>query len=159
MIPEVTLSFDGSCRRQGKPNASAGWGLHVSGPGINHQDYGRVEGMQDSTRSEIYGLLMGCRWIDENPKAIINFKSDSKMLVDGIESLDIRRSLHPDLWDEITDIINRNKFRIKSFNHCPREENAVADALARKGSACMLRLKGGEVEGFDEELAYKIING
>lgn len=149
MVPEVVISTDGSCYDQGKENARAGWGLSVEGPSYLYEDFGRITGNQDSTRAEIYALLEALKWMDENPHFIVNFRTDSKMICDAITNQNIRYGSCRDLWRMIEVLMSKHEYRIKSFVHCPREENARADELAKKGAAQLLRLKDGRVQYFN----------
>lgn len=154
MVQEVFIEIDGACSGQGKPFARAGWSFVVKQDNQTiFRDYGRVtEGTQDSNRAETQALLEALRWAENNPGIILNFRTDSSSLLDGISLRTARRS-NRDLWHGISELMEKNAYRIRSVKWMEREQNDEADKYAKMACTCILSFgMSGEVKEFNMDL-------
>ena len=151
---EVTIFVDGSCRGQGLAHARSGWAFVIKGD-TEVQHLGKVPGgIHDSNRAEAYALLEAMKWVDQNPAFIVNIRTDSGLLLGGIRSRK-GRSLNPDIWSGLGELLDKNRARIRSVKWIPSAENP-ADGLAKEASVAFVILndEGINVEfGMDVDVA------
>lgn len=147
-VKEVIVHVDGACAGQGTPTARAGWGVSVKGD-LSYRSKGRVEGKQDSNRAETWALLEAMRWLDQMKGVILNIRTDSAFLVDGIKNKNARSS-NSDLWEELGPLLEANGYRIRTAKWIERDENNDADSLAKEAANCFILLDdSGNVMEFD----------
>lgn len=133
---KVDIYIDGSCLRNGLPNASAGWSFLVVDNGKKTVRYGKLPGEQTNNRAELYGLYMALRFVRERHiKA--RLLMDSKLIYDGLVGAASRKA-NRDLWDLVEALCAEVGTNIESIEHIPREENKLADKYARKGAQALI---------------------
>ncbi|KAI3336982.1 ribonuclease H-like protein [Xylariaceae sp. AK1471] len=154
-VHTLVIGIDGACRDNGKPTASASWGVFV-GPGSRHNASGRLEAHlpQTSSRAEIEALshaLDTVRNIAASDYSLMHVKvvSDSEYLVNAmskwiegwIENGGVRSRRRPIAHFEKLKAIHERLSEMEygddggivvQFWHMPREKNQEADALANR---------------------------
>lgn len=129
---------DGACLGNGTANARAGYGVWCY-----HDDdinlIGRLKGNQTNQRAELGAGFYGVKQAIKNGYKKVTIKSDSNYLVKGITEWYPKRLRNGTLdemanayefgliWDAMHDINAK-------FKWVPREDNGVADLLARRGA-------------------------
>lgn len=133
-MKKVMILFDGSCLRNGHPDAAAGWGIVVSDAATGqtlHSDNGKVVGKQTNNRAELTAFHEALKWMDQhNASAVI--QGDSQLVLNGVQGL-AKRKANRDLWSPIEKLCQKLSGRIKVEKVC-RETNNDADELARIGA-------------------------
>lgn len=131
-LTSVRVRTDGACSNHGESNARAGYGVTIRG-GFTCDLSGKVPGVQDSNRAEIYAFLVALRWLEEHKGIIADFRSDSTTLVDGLLGKAPRNN-HKDLWQEIELLAPKVEGRVRSIEWLSRDDNCDADALAKQAA-------------------------
>lgn len=136
--PEVTIYVDGSCRGQGLDTAKSGWAFVIEGD-VQLKRRGKVPGyVHDSNRAEAFALLEAMRWVDLHPEVTVNIRTDSSLLISGFSSKKVR-SLNPDIWEELGELLEQHAGRIRSVVWIPSAEN-LADGLAKEAAIAFIIL-------------------
>lgn len=128
---EIILFVDGSSR--GNPGPSAGAYVILSKNGEEIEKRGFTLGEGTNNRAEYLALLTGLKRAKEIGAEEVEVRSDSELMINqlkGIYRVKSRNLL--DLYKQVKEICNT--FRKVTFLHIPRNENPLADRLARLSS-------------------------
>lgn len=137
----LDILFDGSCLRNGKPDASGGWGIVVSDT-VNgrtiHQDGGSLPGeKQTNNRAELYAFTQALLFVYSHPEVTnATIKGDSELVLNGVKGI-ARRKANRDLWEPIEQLCSTLKGRLEVKKVC-RETNTGADELAKIGANSLI---------------------
>ena len=132
----VKIQCDGSCLGNGKPDAQAGWGISITGS-VEQKFWGKVKGPQTNNRAELWAVLKALEWLKEHKDYKAEIVSDSKLVIEGLKGI-AKREANRDIWSQIELVCPEVVDRVTDVYHVPRESNAVADKLAKRGAQALL---------------------
>jgi ribonuclease HI len=158
MSEQINVFCDGSCRRNGKPGAKAGYGIYVTKNGKPYHSHSAVvpgEDLQTNQRAELLALHYALQYIAESGIRGSTIYSDSKYSIQcltvwskawraaGWKKADKKVISHVDiipamceLWDSISEFTQL----VHVFGHTGGTDaisvgNAEADRLANEATA------------------------
>lgn len=130
-IIEGELFFDGGTTENGKSSSIGTWGYVLIVGKKTIKNGGRIAGYgTTSNEAEYHGLIYGLEAARSHGIRLLNVYGDSKLVINQMKGL--WRTKAPNLKK-----LNRQSFLIKSrfskvkFTWIPREENHLADEMAR----------------------------
>lgn len=132
-MAQFDLHTDGSCIKNGTPEAEGGWAFAVTLPSSTEvwngiEFFGKIrEGNQNNNRAELEGVLRALIWLQEHiqPDDHYTIWCDSELTVDGISGK-IGRNANRDLWDPIERICKSLRGKI-SIQHIGSHETESSD--------------------------------
>ncbi|CAI2350445.1 unnamed protein product [Caenorhabditis sp. 36 PRJEB53466] len=128
---------DGSCRNQGNPNATAGYGVYW-GPGHPNNRNGPVAGHQDSNRAELRAAQQAVRTASRQGVPSMTIRSDSHYVRDAVANSAKFQSV-PAVNRDLHQSINAMKARTSvSVQHVPSNSshgNQKAHGLAKAAAS------------------------
>ncbi len=130
-VKSAIIFVDGSSR--GNPGPSSGAYLIIDGNGKEIERKGFELGKGTNNRAEYLALLKALERALELGIEEVEIKSDSELLVNQINSLYRVKSRNLlKLYNKVKE--ESKKFKRFTISHIPREENFLADRLAKKFS-------------------------
>ena len=135
----MRIYLDGACSGNGQVNAEAGYGFVVCVDSETiYTDNGKVPGKQTNNRAELTALLKALKYVQKKRPDVVEFLSDSQILVDGVLGKAKRRASR-DIWTQIEALFAELRGDVAiSIRHIPREKNVLADAQAKAAAQSLI---------------------
>ncbi|KAH0748058.1 hypothetical protein KY290_027290 [Solanum tuberosum] len=124
----LKLNTDGCSK--GNPGEAGGGGILRDHQGNINMAFQTYFGNCSNNMAEGLAILRGLQWCATNLLHNVIIETDSMIMVDMIKGKNVMMWQMQDIVMQITKIMKEGNFQI---NHCFREANSVADALANIG--------------------------